>query len=262
MTKALFFDIDGTLVSFKTHRVSDETANALAEAKKNGCGIFISTGRPNIIIDNLDGLTRRNLIDGYITMNGCYCFVGDDVIYKSALRKDEAATILKYCQDRNTPVISVGKDRMAVCQDGELVQKIFKEHLRVKEPIPTMSTEEILAWDEIYQLTPFITAAQEKELVLPHCELSRWHPSFTDVTAIGNTKSNGMDVILNHFGLSLKDTLSFGDGGNDVSMLEHAAIGVAMGNASDEVKQHADFITKTVDEEGIKFALQHFGIIE
>lgn len=66
------------------------------------------------------------------------------------------------------------------------------------------------------------------------------------------------------FAISVSDrkkTMAFGDGGNDISMLRHAAIGVAMGNANDDVKETADYITTSVDEDGIQKALKHFGII-
>ena len=70
MTKALFFDIDGTLVSFETHRIPPSTIEALEAAHAKGLKIFIATGRPKAIINNLSELQDRNLIDGYITMNG------------------------------------------------------------------------------------------------------------------------------------------------------------------------------------------------
>ncbi len=82
MTKALFFDIDGTLVSFETHRIPPSTIEALEAAHAKGLKIFIATGRPKAIINNLSELQDRNLVDGYITMNGAYCFVGEQVIYK------------------------------------------------------------------------------------------------------------------------------------------------------------------------------------
>lgn len=90
MTKALFFDIDGTLVSFETHRIPSSTIEALEAAHAKGLKIFIATGRPKAIINNLSELQDRNLIDGYITMNGAYCFVGEEVIYKSAIPQEEA----------------------------------------------------------------------------------------------------------------------------------------------------------------------------
>ena len=90
--------------------------------------------------------------------------------------------------------------------------------------------------------------------------MGRWHPAFVDVTAKGNTKQKGIDEIINHFGIRLEETMAFGDGGNDVSMLRHAAIGVAMGNAVDSLKQRADYITSDIDagglEEAIKFLVK------
>ena len=83
--RALFFDIDGTLVSFNTHHVPQSAVEAIARAKRNGCLVFISTGRPYVIINNLAELQNKDLIDGYVTMNGAYCFVGNDVLYKSAI---------------------------------------------------------------------------------------------------------------------------------------------------------------------------------
>jgi P-type E1-E2 ATPase len=97
---------------------------------------------------------------------------------------------------------------------------------------------------------------------MTHCESGRWHPAFTDITAKGNTKQRGIDEIIRHCGMPLSQTVAFGDGGNDVSMLRHAAIGVAMGQASDEVKDAADYVTASVDEGGIQKALQHLGLID
>jgi hydroxymethylpyrimidine pyrophosphatase-like HAD family hydrolase len=56
--------------------------------------------------------------------------------------------------------------------------------------------------------------------------------------------------------------MSFGDGGNDVSMLRHTAIGVAMGNATPEVQQYANYVTAHIDDDGVQKALQHFGVID
>ena len=71
-----------------------------------------------------------------------------------------------------------------------------------------------------------------------------------------------MDEIAHRFGFSLSDTMSFGDGGNDISMLQAAGVGVAMGNANDAVKEIADYVTSTVDDNGIANALRHYGVIK
>ena len=240
MIKALFFDIDGTLVSFNTHAIPPTTIEAIAAAKAKGIRIFIATGRPAVIINNLSALQDRGLIDGYITMNGGYCFVGEEVIY---------------------PCIFVGEHDICVCQPDDMVKKIFNDYLKV-DVLPVKTPEEAIR-REIFQMTPFITLEQEKEILpqLPDCESGRWFPAFADITAKGNTKQKGIDEIINHFGIRLEETMAFGDGGNDVSMLRHAAIGVAMGNAVDEVKEHANYITTSVDEDGVANALKHFSII-
>lgn len=256
--KALFFDIDGTLVSFQTHEIPPSTIDALQEAKALGMKIFISTGRPRILINNLGALQKLHLIDGYITMNGAYCFVGNDILYKSAIRPDEVYTLTHFCADRRIPCIVVGENDICACCPDERVNRIFYEHLKVTTPIPDMPVEEAILHKEVFQLTPFITA-EEEALVsphIPHCEIGRWHPAFADVTALGNTKQQGIDVIIRYFGIDLKDTVAFGDGGNDISMLKHAGIGIAMGNAQDHVKAAARYVTRTVDEDGIAYAIE------
>lgn len=260
MTKALFFDIDGTLVSFQTHEIPVSAVEALAAAKAEGHRIFIATGRPRIIISNLGALQERGLIDGYITMNGAYCFVGDEVIYKSPIPVTDVRTLTDYCAKRDIPCIVVGENDICACQPDERVQEVFYEHLKVTVPIPTRQLPDAVEGKEIYQLTPFLVESQEREVspYTPNCEMGRWHPAFVDVTAKGNTKQKGIDEIIRHFGIRLEDTIAFGDGGNDISMLRHAGIGIAMGNAAGHVKAAADYVTDTVDNDGIAKAIEQW----
>ena len=237
MIKALFFDIDGTLVSFKTHQIPVSTVSAIAEAKARGVQIFISTGRPKIIINNLAALEERELIDGYITMNGGYCFAGDTVISKHPISPHSVEVISQYATERKIPNLV------------ELEEKTV--------------AEAIAEGKDIIQLTTFITQEQEAELqpLVPDCEMGRWHPAFVDITTKGCTKQQGIDEMIRHFGIRLDETMAFGDGGNDIPMIQHAAVGVAMGNALDGVKVVADHITDTVDNDGIAKALRHYGVI-
>ena len=262
MTKALFFDIDGTLVSFQTHVIPASTIEALTLAHQKGIQIFIATGRPNLIINNLSELQSRNLIDGYITMNGGYCFVGDKIIYKSAIPTKDVQIMANFCQSNGFPCIFVGEHDASVCHPDNLLRYIFYEHLGVKE-FPEEDFSKAIQRD-VYQITSFFNPEQEKE-ILPlasGCEFGRWHPAFVDITAKGNTKQNGIDQFIRHFGFKLEETMAFGDGGNDIGMLHHAGIGIAMGNANDNVKVAADYVTTSVDEDGIANALKHYGIIE
>ena len=93
MIKAIFFDIDGTLVSFKTHTIPASTVEAVNRAKAKGVKVFISTGRPLVHIDNLGELS----FDGYITLNGGYCLTADkQVIYKQGMDSRDMEALVRY----------------------------------------------------------------------------------------------------------------------------------------------------------------------
>lgn len=257
MIKALFFDIDGTLVSFKTHSIPQSTIEAINEVKSKGIKVFISTGRSKVIINNLGKLE----FDGYITMNGAYCFAGtDEVIYKNSIPSGDVETVVNLVKKKSISCIFVQEKKMGICNPGWMSDE-FSTTLNVPS-LPEIKIDDVPNM-EIFQISPFITPAQEKEWMslLPNCESGRWNPSFTDIVAKANGKDRGIDEIIKHFDIALEDTMAFGDGGNDISMLKHAAIGVAMGNAKDNVKQVADYVTDTVDNDGILKALQHFEII-
>lgn len=264
MTKALFFDIDGTLVSFRTHRIPDSALKAIAAAKERGIRVFIATGRSQAeaLMKSISQLRERELIDGYVTMNGAYCFVGDKVIHHNALPADEARRALEYCAETGVACSVVDERDIFIVQPNDLVRQIFNEYLNV-EVLPVIRIDEALRLRDVYQLSPFVTEEQEDKLraCVPHCEISRWHPAFVDITALGNTKQLGIDLICKHFDIDVAEAMAFGDGGNDIPMLRHAGIGIAMGNANDTVKAAADYVTTSVDENGIAHALQHFGLI-
>ena len=105
---------------------------------------------------------------------------------------------------------------------------------------------------EVYQLIAFFSPGHEERImsVLPHCEATRWNPLFADVVPRGSSKAVGIDKIIEHYGISLHET-----------MLRHAGIGVAMGNAGDEVKEAANYVTDSVDDDGVMNALRHFDVI-
>ena len=208
MIKALFFDIDGTLVSFNTHHIPSSTIEAIKKAHQKGVKVFIATGRPKILINNLAELQETNLIDGYITMNGAYCFVGKNIIYKKTIHPKEVKAMADFCKQNGNACIFVEEHDISVCQSNEMVKKIFYDFLHV-ETIPTTTFEEA-AKKEIIQLTPFITEKEEQEVMpfIPNCEVGRWYPAFADITAKGVTKQVGIDEIedgisqaMEHFGI-------------------------------------------------------------
>ena len=93
--------------------------------------------------------------------------------------------------------------------------------------------------------------------LLPNTRGVRWHPDFVDLIPADGGKDRGIQRFLDHYGWSKEQTISFGDGGNDVDMLRFTGIGVAMGNAVDALKKVADYVTAPIGEDGIYKACEH-----
>jgi hypothetical protein len=257
---ALFFDIDGTLVSFKTHEIPASTIFALTQAKANGSRVYIATGRPPIILTNLGAI--EHLIDGYITTNGALCFVGDDLVCCQPIPMQDVMTCVQDAQEKGYSLIVVGRKDVAVLDPKGDVDRIFRQMLAVKN-LDKASPLDFVLQQDILQLTPFFPADYEPQLLarMPQCVSGRWHPEFTDITANGADKGKGIQTMARHAGFDPSRTIAFGDGGNDTSMILQAGIGIAMGNAIDALKQQADYVTTSVDEDGILNALRHFRVV-
>lgn len=258
MIKAIFFDIDGTLVSFRTHRVPDSTAESLAALRRAGIKTFIATGRQLGSINNLGTLT----FDGYVTLNGGYCIAGrDHLIYKRSIPAGDIDALLDYLQhEESFPCAFVLDNGIYLNYKSEKVEELFR---LINFPEPPIRPLSAVRGRTVYQLIAFLTPPQEQRLlpVIPGCTATRWNPLFTDIVPKGSNKGIGIDKMIDYFGIPLADTMAFGDGGNDIEMLRHVALGVAMGNAGEEVRAAARYVTTSVDDDGIYNALRHFGVI-
>ncbi len=256
MIKAVFFDIDGTLVSFKTHEVPPSTIKALALLREKGIKVFIATGRHRVSINNLGDLK----FDGYVTLNGGYCFVGEDkVVYKHHIPSADIDALIRYMHANPFPCAFVQEKQIYMNYIDATVQEMFDLLNFPAPPIAPLSDIK----GEVYQLIAFFPVGDEQKVmaVLPHCEATRWNPLFADVVPGGGSKSVGIDHVLEYFNIKIEESMAFGDGGNDVAMLRHVGIGVAMGNSADDVKLSARYVTDSVDDDGIYNALKHFGVV-
>lgn len=129
--KAAFFDIDGTLVSFRTHRIPQSTIHAIAEAKQRGVKIFISTGRPVALINNIKEVEQ--LVEGYIAFNGAYCFIGNDEIATTPLPAADVIRMVDDATRRDYCVIVCGKNQVAIHNYKPIFNEIFVEAARRDE---------------------------------------------------------------------------------------------------------------------------------
>lgn len=257
--KALFFDVDGTLVDIKTHRVPESAMIAIREARQHGNKIFIATGRSHTFLD-LAGLPK-GLIDGYVTLNGAVCLVEGKEISLIKIPKETVKALSDVCINKGFTCLFVTMEGMIVANPDEDFRMGFQEYFNLG-PVPVTDFASMLDKD-VYQMTVFFDEATEKKLKpqFAGLEFNRWFPTFADITCNGVNKSMGIETMARYFKIPIGDTIAFGDGGNDIPMLKRAAIGVAMGNASDEVKSVADIVTDSVENNGIYNSLRRMRII-
>lgn len=270
MIKALFFDIDGTLVSFESHRIPESTLEAVRRVREKGVKVFIATGRSIPFINNLDGLEY----DGVISVNGACCIdlegkkpnecdlrYEGKVIACNTISDEDIERVIEDSKVHPMPIAFTGRDKSIVCNLSSNEDAFDEIFTMLNIPRPKEMPIEEARNMEVLQMVAFFTPEEEERVmreVMTGCASNRWHPYFSDCIAKGINKATGIDDICHYYGFDVEETMAFGDGGNDIEMLEHAGIGVAMGNASDVVKEHADFVTKHVDDGGVAFALEHF----
>lgn len=257
MIKAAFFDVDGTLVSFRTHTVSSADLEALHRLRSRGVKLFVSTGRHPVMLSYIRSVFP---FDGYITLNGQYSFTPEQVVQRVTMEPQAVEELVSAVSDGDFSCIFLEEKEIYLNRINDLTVR-FMDTLDLKLP-PAKDLHRALEHD-VYQAIAFLTRDNEHLLLdrAPHLKTTRWHPEFLDVLPSAGGKDRGMDALLRHFNIPLDQTIAFGDGENDLSMLRHAGIGVAMGSASPEVCQAADYVTGTVDESGVFRALEHFALI-
>ena len=257
MVEAIFFDIDGTLVSFKTHKIPSSTIDALHQLQAKGIKLFIATGRGK---EGLEILNQFEF-DGYITLNGQYCYdKSGHIIYENGLHPKDMETIVEYVEKNQIPCAFKEEHDQFYNFKNELVEELHAITNNDNHPLGDIKRA---INHKIYQVTCFVDLEKEAEILklCPHTTSSRWFHSFCDLSPLGGTKHNGIVQVCKHLNIDIKNTMGFGDGGNDVPMLQCVNLSIAMGNACDELKSIADFVTKDVDDDGISYALKHFDLI-
>lgn len=256
MIKAIFFDIDGTLVSHTKNEVSASTRQALALLEDKGIRRIIATGRHLSEIESLpmDGLD----FDGYLMLNGQLCYDENKrLIFGNPLEGDQKDILLQMYEDRKFPIMLIEKDKMYI--------NFINERVRLAQESMSAWMPEISPYTggTIYQAVAFVTP-EEKMIItqrLSGCRIAQWMELAVDIVPAQSGKAAAIGRYLERNGLTADQIMAFGDGNNDVDMLKFAGIGVAMGNAEDKIKLSADHVTNHIDEDGIYNALKHFNIL-
>ncbi len=257
MIKAIFFDVDGTLIAHQLSDVPKSTRNSLNRLREKGIKIFISSGRHKNELLELP--VKDIMFDGYITLNGHVCLnENKEYVYGNPFPKQIQEELIKIFSNKEFPMVLVENEKFYINFCDERVSYVQKQ---INTPLPLV---DIYREKEIFQATMFIDKEEEKKMkheIPKGCKFARWNPYGVDIISEQGGKVEGMKYFLNKFNIKQDEIMSFGDGENDIDMLKFSKIGVAMGNAFDEVKEISDYITDDVDQDGILHALQHFGLL-
>lgn len=257
--EAVFFDVDGTLMSLETGRIPDSTKELLAILKWRGIKRIICTGRSYAQIAFL----KEYDFDGYITFNGSYCVTKEGKsLFKKNICTSELLKLHEYIQGRDDiPVAFTGLEGTFITESPKQTRHLFQ---LLDIPFPAVKPFTYALENEIIQLSIYVDHLHEQYLtenILQNLDATRWHPEFLDFNTKGTNKSTGMQQFEAHLGIHPSATIAFGDGGNDIPMLQYAGLGIAMGQARADVKRAADYVTEKPEENGIWTALKKLSII-
>ncbi|MCP3741797.1 Cof-type HAD-IIB family hydrolase [Rossellomorea sp. BNER] len=256
MSKIVFFDIDGTLLDHDK-KLPQATKEAIQTLQENGTYVAIATGRAPFMYEEL----RKELgIDSYVSFNGQYVVFENRVIYKNPLNNNVLKDLLNDSEKRDHPVVFLNQSTM---------KSTVKHHPFIEESMESLKfphpdhQPDFYSDKEIYQSLLFCRQEEEGFYREKYSDFSfiRWHEFSMDILPRGGSKAEGIKKMIAELGFNLEDVYAFGDGLNDIEMIEAVGTGVAMGNAVDEVKEHASFVTKHVDDNGISFGLKKLNLI-
>lgn len=258
MIKAIFLDVDHTLYSHAQKKIPDDALAAIRAFQATGGKAFLATGRH---ISEMADLHMDHLqLDGYVMMNGAVILDRDFKAIAGVKFEGEALeSLIRLFEQRKRPVVLLEATQSYLNYADEWVLKVWKEYNITPAPIAPYNGK------PLYGGVAYVSRQEEAEFkqneLGPGIGVERWGDFGVDLTPHSGGKAFGLQEVCAAYGLKPEEVMAFGDADNDISMLQFAGIGVAMGNALEEVKQAADYVTTDIDQGGIARAMQHFGLI-
>ncbi|WP_424765618.1 Cof-type HAD-IIB family hydrolase [Paenibacillus sp. sgz302251] len=255
--KLILFDIDGTLLDHNKN-IPDTTKQAVFDLQKDGHEVVIATGRGPFMLKDVS--TALN-IDSYISFNGSYVVYQGEVLYNQAIDAARLEELARMTADNSHPLVFMTPEEMRTNTDRNAYSEAESNALKSKLP---PSDPEFYKGKEIYQCLLFCKEEDEGCYKDHFSELgfNRWHLYGSDVLPQGGSKARGIQALVERAGFKSEDVYAFGDGLNDIEMLQYVYHSVAMGNAPEIVKQAARYVTKDVTEDGIMHGLKMLGLRE
>ncbi len=279
MPKIIFLDVDGTLIGYDL-KTPASAKEAIQKARENGHKVYICTGCSKAEI------LQRDLpdLDGMIGANGGYVEDNGEVILHHSLTKEQVKHVVDWCRERGMGIVleansaryyddnylTQGPDANARYREGKGAKNVDREaqKKRIQEQY-VYTTYEDACRDDVNKIS-FVLRTYQDHLdsieEFPDMIAHTWGgvgetAIYGDLAPKGITKKYAIEKLLEHLHASQEDTISFGDAKIDLSMFELCAFNVAMGNGGPEIKEAADYVTDSVEEDGLYNAFRYLNLI-
>lgn len=247
------FDIDGTILT-KDHQVLSSTKLALAKIKERGFSTMLASARPPLAITPIiENLAMESF---YISLNGALVIRDQEILLDEPMGQEATQEVVTRALSRGLSVNVYSTWDWFIqdvnphsTREGEIVGF----HGSVRDLSTVSKAHKILVIGE-----PSEIESLQKELTneVQAVQASLSNPTYLEVVATGVSKAHALELVCELVGVPLSQTAVFGDGENDLPMLQVAGLGVAMGNAHQSLKNVAHFVTGTNNEDGILQAIQ------
>ena len=257
--RIISFDLDQTLLDHATFSIPQSALYAIEQLRDQFI-IVLGTGRD---MDNHYSRQFKEIVkaDAIIHLNGTKITVGDTLLFEHFMEKELLKNVLCYAEEKGYCIgITIGDEDYYMNPDrvreidrqrwGECMRQFCDPWELLKFPIHTLS----YLGDE--------TGAKDIEDHFPELKLPMFSGKMgADLVEKQASKAEGLKRLCQHFGVRIEDSVAIGDSMNDYEIVKEAGLGIAMGNAIEELKETADYVTADIGEEGIYKACCHFGWI-
>ncbi|BCN32536.1 Cof-type HAD-IIB family hydrolase [Anaeromicropila herbilytica] len=263
--KVLVLDIDGTVTN-SNKEITEKTLNAIINIQKQGCTVVLASGRPTPGIMPVANELKLSEYGGYIlSFNGAKIIncKTNEIIYQKTLPLDIVPTIYEEAKQNEVGLVTYEGDKVisGTGVDEFVIKEANINKINIKEvdnfpEYVTFDINKCLMTGEPKKLE-----ALDKELNGKYGEglsIYRSEPFFLEIMPKNIDKAYSLEQLCKHLHITKDEMIAVGDGFNDLSMIRYAGLGVAMDNAQDKVKEVADHITKSNDEDGVAFVIEKF----
>lgn len=260
--KALFFDVDGTLLSEITREVPESAIKAIRAAREQGHLVLINSGR---VFKLLEPIRKLIEVDGYLCGCGTYIRLGDEELYARKIPHERGLEIKRALKEHRIEGILEGKGGCHFHRDIRM-PRMEQIHTNIDAE---GAASPYRIEDDCYDFDKFCCVTDEDsdkegffQKIQDDFQIIDRGNDFWECVPKGHSKATAIQMVLDHCGLTLDDAYVFGDSTNDLPMFTYAKHAVLMGHHDKELEPYATFVTRTVEEDGVAYAMKELGIID